>query len=55
MQKCINKKCPAHNDKYVYDCELNAIISDGNCKEYQPDAPQDNVEAKLAHLTTAAS
>ena len=45
MQKCVNKKCPAYNTDYVYDCELNAVIADGNCKEYQPDAPQEIVEA----------
>ena len=54
MQKCVNKKCPAHNTGYVYDCELNGIIADGNCKEYQPDAPQKIVEAKPEQPTTAA-
>ena len=53
MQKCVNKKCPAYNTDYVYDCELNAVIADGNCKEYQPDAPQEIVEAKPEQHTTA--
>ena len=52
MQKCVNKKCPAYNTDYVYDCELNAIIADGNCKKYQPDAPQEIVEEKPEQPTT---
>lgn len=49
MQKCVNKKCPAYNTDYVYNCEMNAIIADGNCKEYQPDAPQE-IAAENQHI-----